>query len=285
MNSRRLKNWVKSFFKWESLSASKRWSIKFRLFNVVALVFNFLPLSLTPLCRFYGSDKGSHLFTPVYEKIFSALRYKKINLLEIGVGGYEDPYSGGESIFLWKSYFPFARLFFLDIVDKTHFSKGRVKVFQGSQNDADILQNVVREAGELDVIIDDGSHINQHQIESFEILFPSLKDGGIYVIEDTQTSYWPRFGGGGHQTKEYENSCMRYFLRLADELNYGEYLDKKFSPSEINKKIIEVSFYHNMIVVMKGDNRQVAIIESEDVSELKQPMDFKADAEHPSNVN
>ena len=269
MNSRRLKSWVKSFLKWESLSASKRWSIKFRLFNLVALVFNFLPLGLTPICRFYGSDKESHLFTPIYDKIFSSLRYKKINLLEIGVGGYEDPYSGGESIFLWKSYFPFARLFFLDIVDKTHFSQGRVKVFQGSQNDADILQNVVREAGELDVIIDDGSHINQHQIETFEILFPFLKDGGIYVIEDTQTSYWPRFGGGAHQTKEYEKSCMRYFLRLSDELNYGEYLDKKFSPSEINKKIIEVSFYHNMIVVMKGDNRQVAIIESEDVSELK----------------
>jgi hypothetical protein len=285
MNSRRIKNWAKRFLKWESLSASKRWSIKFRLFNMVALVFNFLPLSLTPLCRFYGSDKEDHLFTPVYDKIFSALRYKKINLLEIGVGGYEDPYSGGESIFLWKSYFPFARLFFLDIVDKTHFSQGRVKVFQGSQNDADILQNIVREAGEFDVIIDDGSHINQHQIESFETLLPFLKDGGIYIIEDTQTSYWPRFGGGGHQTKEYENSCMRYFLRLADELNYGEYLDKKFSPSEINKKIIEIGFYHNMIVVMKGNNEQVAIIESEDVSELKQPMDFNAEAEHPSNTN
>jgi len=87
--------------------------------------------------------------------------------LEIGVGGYDNPYSGGESIFLWKSYFPFARLFFVGIVDKTHFSQSRVKVFAGSQDDVNILQGVVDAAGKFNVIIDDGSHVNRHQIESF----------------------------------------------------------------------------------------------------------------------
>ena len=86
-------------------------------------------------------------------------------------------YSGGESIFLWESYFPFARLFFVEIVDKTHFSQSRVKVFAGSQDDVNILQRVVDAAGKFNVIIDDGSHVNRHQIESFEILFPSLKGG------------------------------------------------------------------------------------------------------------
>ena len=274
MNSRRLKDWVKKLFNWESLPSSKRWLIKTRLFDVSALVFNFLPLSITSLCRFYDSDKwGSHFYTLVYDNIFRPLKYKKINLLEIGVGGYDDPYSGGESIFLWKSYFPFAKLFFIDIADKTHFSKGRVKVFAGSQDDADILQRVADEAGKFDVIIDDGSHLNHHQIKSFEILFPSLRKGGVYVIEDTQTSYWPSFGGGGAKTREYENSCMRYFLRLADELNYGEFLDESFSPSEYNKNIIEISFHHNMIVVVKGS------------LELKQPMDFNLEEKQRLNAD
>ena len=113
--------------------------------------------------------------------------------------------------FLWKAYFPFARLFFIDTIEKTHFTQSRVKVFQGSQDDANVLQTVACEAGKLDIIIDDGSHINHHQIKSFEILFSFLKDGGIYIIEDTQTSYWPRFGGGDTKTKEYENSCMSFF--------------------------------------------------------------------------
>ena len=50
----------------------------------------------------------------IYDNIFRPHKYEKLNLLEIGVGGYDDPYSGGESVFLWKSYFPFARLFFVD---------------------------------------------------------------------------------------------------------------------------------------------------------------------------
>jgi hypothetical protein len=284
MKIRWLKNWVKKIFKWDSLSPQKRWSLKFRLFDISTLVFNLLPLSLTSLCSFYGSDKwGSHFYTSVYDNIFRPLKHQKINLLEIGVGGYEDPYSGGESIFLWKSYFPFARLFFIDIVDKTHFSQSRVKVVQGSQGDPKVLQSVIDEAGEFDVIIDDGSHINHHQIESFEILFLLLRDGGFYVIEDTQTSYWPSYGGGNVETSGYENSCMRYFLRLADELNYGEYLDDKFSPSEINKKIVEISFHHNMIVVKKGDNDQVSITDTHNISELEQPL--KVHPEEGGRVN
>ena len=79
--------------------------------------------------------------------------------------------------------------------------------------------------------IDYGSHINQHQIESFKTLFPFLKDGGIYIVEDIQTFYRPSFGGGNLKTEEYEKSCIRFFLGLVDGLNYGEYLDESFFSS------------------------------------------------------
>ena len=105
------------------------------------------------------------------------------------------------------------------------------------------------------------------------------------MIEDTQTSYWPSFGGGGAKTREYENSCMRYFLRLADELNYGEFLDESFSPSEYNKNIIEISFHHNMIVVVKGSNDQVPVTETRNILELKQPMDFNLEEKQRLNAD
>ena len=50
--------------------------------------------------------------------------------------------------------------------------------------------------GPFDFVIDDGSHASPQQIESFRILWPFIKDRGVYIIEDVQTSYWPAFGGG-----------------------------------------------------------------------------------------
>lgn len=269
-----LKEGIKKMLRWDALSPAKKFAVKFRVYVLANLVFKFLPLNLTFLARFYGSDKwGRHLYASVYEKLFHSLRYKKINLMEIGVGGYDDPHSGGSSVFMWKSYFPFARLFFIDIADKSRFSGGRAKIFQGSQGDTAFLRQVADEAGQFDIIVDDGSHINEHQIETFKTFFPFLKDRGVYVIEDTQTSYWPKFGGGNLETREYEQSCMRFFLGLVNGLNHGEFLDDNFSPSEFNKKIVEISFCHNLIVVRKGNNDQVSVLEKSNASRLKQPME------------
>src|SRR5882757_9979464 len=70
-----------------------------------------------------------------------------------------------------------------------------INIFKGSQVDKEFLRNVIKKIGNPDIIIDDGSHVNEHMIDTFKILFPLLKDGGVYVVEDTQTSYWPEFGG------------------------------------------------------------------------------------------
>jgi hypothetical protein len=54
-----------------------------------------------------------------------------------------------------------------------------------------LLQNVVNLTGKFDFIIDDGSHRNQDILKSFNFLFPKLNEGWVYIVEDTQTSYWP----------------------------------------------------------------------------------------------
>ena len=41
-----------------------------------------------------------------------------------------------------------------------------------------------------DIIIDDGSHVPQHQITSLACLLPALNPGGLYIIENVETSYW-----------------------------------------------------------------------------------------------
>ena len=67
---------------------------------------------------------------------------------------------------------------------------------QCDQTDKHSLARLSEEFGGFDIIIHDGSHINEHVIETFKWIFPLLRPNGIYAIEDTQTAYWPTWGGG-----------------------------------------------------------------------------------------
>ena len=139
------------------------------------------------------------------------MRKKHLNLLEIGVGGEEDVYKGGNSLRMWKRYFPNGNIFSIDIFDKSIHEEKRIKIFRGDQTDASFLNDISNKIGDIDIIIDDGSHINNHVIKTFEILFPKLKDGGIYVVEDTQTSYWPEYGGSSFDLSS-SFTIMNFFL-------------------------------------------------------------------------
>jgi hypothetical protein len=151
---------------------------------------------LTTLAVRHGTDKfGYHDYTPNYHAMFARLRDRPLRLLEIGVGGYGDEDRGGESLATWRDYFPNGRIIGIDIQKKVLDLGPRVRIFQGSQVDGEFLAEVVREEGPFDLIIDDGSHRNEHVVETFKLLFPTLAPGGIYAVEDTQTAFFPRFGG------------------------------------------------------------------------------------------
>ena len=175
---------------------------------------------LSRLALFFQTDKwGSHWYTQHYQRYFHTVRKKRLNLLEIGVGGYENSKLGAESLRMWKTYFPNGRIVGLDICDKTHFSEDRIDVRRGDQTDAEALRSLSSEYGGFDIVIDDGSHLNEHVIKTFGVLFPLLRPNGIYAIEDTQTSYWPTWGGGIDNPR----SLMTFFKGLADGLNHVEY--------------------------------------------------------------
>lgn len=211
---------------------------------------------LTALAKLYRTDKwGSHWYTPHYQHHFQKLRRKRLKLLEIGVGGYDNPKSGGESLRMWKHYFPYSDIYSLDIHDKSALEEARIKIYQGSQNDPAALRDVVRDMGRADIIIDDGSHINEHVITSFETLFPLLEDGGIYVIEDTQTSYWPAFGGDSYDLHR-AGTMMSYLKQRVDGLNYEELARKDYQASYFDRHIASLHFYHNLVFIYKGANQE-----------------------------
>lgn len=222
--------------------------------NIQRLRASFNDRDLNKLAQIFKTDKyGIHFYTPNYQTHFKSIKNKKINLLEIGVGGYKNPLSGGNSLRMWKAYFSKANIFAIDIYDKQKHEENRITIFKGSQVDYSFLDTVFKNIGSLDIIIDDGSHINEHVIKTFEYLFPKLNNGGVYVVEDTQTSYWPDYGGSSLDLND-KTKILPYFKALADGLNYQEFLIPNYKATVFDKTITSLHFYNNMIFIYKGDN-------------------------------
>jgi demethylmacrocin O-methyltransferase len=231
------------------LSADNKTKIKYFLAN-------FARNDLNKLAYIFGSDKyGTHFYTQHYMTHFKHLKNRKINLLEIGIGGAEDPNYGGHSLRMWKKFFPLAKIYGIDIFDKSSLCENRIKTFKGSQVDKHFLEEVTKEIGGIDIIIDDGSHFSEHIIETFKLLFHKLKTGGIYVVEDIQTSYWDHWGG---DSKDINNpkTAMNFFKNLTDCLNYTEFINMEYQPTYYDKHIISVHFYHNLVFIYKGNNNE-----------------------------
>ena len=208
---------------------------------------------LPALATYFGTDKwGEHWYARHYQTHFAPLRRRRLRILEIGIGGYDDPRAGGESLRMWKAYFPNAQIVGIDIADKHVHDEPRIRTVVGSQADAEFLRRLSGEAGPFDIVIDDGSHMSAHVIESFRTLFPLLSDDGIYVVEDTQTAYWPDFGGAEASDLAAPTS-MNFLKALVDGLNHREFLHRP-EPGYFDRHIVAAHFYHNLVFIKKGLN-------------------------------
>jgi hypothetical protein len=174
----------------------------------------------------------------IYERYLERYRDKSINFLEIGV-------QGGGSLQMWKKYFgENSKIVGIDIDPNTKFEEEQISVEIGNQSDTEFLKRVVEEHGPFDVIIDDGSHIQSDVLNSFFFLYPTLKRGGTYIIEDTHTAYFDVFQGG---IKSEANS-ISIFSNFVHDMNV-EYVDEPFVPQL--KDLSSMSFYNSMVIFEK----------------------------------
>jgi hypothetical protein len=116
--------------------------------------------------------------------------------MELGV------WEGGSAAFWFEAFLPDKHVAVdrLDRTDSEHFSEyvrrhdlaTRLKTYWGvAQEDTERLREIVTAEfdGPVDLVIDDASHIYGPTRASFETLFPHLRHGGLYIIEDWQWSY------------------------------------------------------------------------------------------------
>ena len=186
--------------------------------------------------------KWDHYFD-VYDRYFSKYVGKPVNILEIGI-------SHGGSLQMWKEYFGSqANIYAMDINPQCRqFEGGNVKIFIGSQEDEKFLQEVIKDLPELDIIIDDGGHTMNQQIVSFENLYLKVKEGGLYLVEDTHTSYWYEFHGG----LKKPGSFIEFSKNLIDSIYEGHITEKKkIRIDAITQHINSIAFYDSMVVFDK----------------------------------
>ena len=188
-------------------------------------------------------------FINIYDDLLSPYKSAQshssdpLRLLEIGV-------SKGGSLEIWKKYFGESALIYgIDIDERCReISIPGVQIRIGSQVDQAFLASVLNELGDPQIIIDDGSHHADHLSLTLDMLWPHLQDGGIYIIEDTHTSYWQEYGGGYQK-----NQTIIEFIKDAIDTMHQSYIRKKMPVRTefLRESLASITFYDSMIVLRK----------------------------------
>jgi hypothetical protein len=153
-------------------------------------------MHLAELFNKYGSDKDRNGYNPYYEALFHHRRHQKTKLLEIGIGtmipgvhssmvGYAlNGYKPGGSLRAWRDYFTNGWIIGCDVQPDTQFNdEHRIETKLGDSTNIDAV-NKLFEDHEFDIILDDGSHWDEHQLMTLRNLWPRVVRGGYYIIED-----------------------------------------------------------------------------------------------------
>ncbi|KJZ77561.1 hypothetical protein HIM_03285 [Hirsutella minnesotensis 3608] len=173
----------------------------------------------------YGTDKvTTHSYHHLYEKYMSSLRSRPVKMLEIGLGCNMD-YGPGASYYTWLEYLPLVDLYFIEsdapCVRKHKDQTPNAHVFVGDQADVGFLDHFAANTtshGLFDMVIDDGGHTMEQQMISLNHLWRIIKPGGLYIIEDLQTSYWSNYGGDPSRKDPAKHTTMKYLYEILDDL-------------------------------------------------------------------
>lgn len=198
------------------------------------------------LHKYYLNNAGKpfikwlHYFDS-YERHFESYRNTSPVVLELGV------FQGG-SLYMWRDYFgPGTKVVGVDCVPGCKLHEGKdVEVYIGSQDDPNLFNTIFEKYPMFDIVIDDASHNMQATIDSFNILYDKVSPNGVYLVEDTHTSYWSEFGGGLKQ----DNSFIEFAKSKIDELN-AVHTRGALPISTFTKSTEYIAFYDSIVVFKK----------------------------------
>ena len=200
-------------------------------------------------------NSPGHDYLRKYEFFINQFRQKHdFRLLELGIG---PDWNMGASLKIWLDYFT-REDFHALIVDinpnAKKFEDTKVSIEIGNLGSTKFLDQLGEST--FDLIVDDASHIWSHQIKAFESLFPSVSAGGVYIIEDTQTSF-------SNARKKWGVGCtldaFQYLTKLsALVVGGGGYhpligeTDKSSKITKFAKNIDSITFIRHSCIICKA---------------------------------
>lgn len=202
-----------------------------------------------PLEEYFRKNDGKlihkwlHYFE-IYDRHFNKYRNKPVTILEFGV------FQGG-SLQMWRHYFgKKARIIGVDINPKCkELEEKGIDIRIGDQEDRDFLKKLMRDIGPVDVVIEDGGHTMAQQVNTFEEVYPYVKDGGVFLIEDLHTSYWSDYDGGYRKN----SSFIEYSKNIIDDINAWHSHDQEsFKVNKYTKSVGGMHVYDSIIVFDKA---------------------------------
>ena len=181
----------------------------------------------------------------VYEEMFNKYVGKKITFVEVGV-------LQGGSLFMWREYFgKDARIIGIDLhPNAKELEKHGFEIYIGSQSDKNFWRNFYTKVGKIDILLDDGGHVNDQQIVTLSESVNNINDDGIIMTEDVHTSYFKKFGNPS------KYSYINYSKYLIDVVN------SRFPKTEIKKnnfrnKIYSISFYESIVAIKINSKKSI----------------------------
>jgi SAM-dependent methyltransferase len=200
-----------------------------------------------PLAQYFLRNQGRllykwHHYFEIYHRHFERFRGTSPVVLEVGV------FHGG-SLHMWRDYFgKGTKIIGIDIDPRCRqFEDEATTILIGDQADPAFLADVRKRYPRVDILIDDGGHRMAEQITTFGELYPHLQPNGVYLCEDTHTSYGAPWEGGLRRPGTF----IEFSKHLIDALNGWYYMPEGKDLDVHTTGTFSVSFYDSIVVVEK----------------------------------
>lgn len=200
--------------------------------------------TLDEIAKHHGADKSTsfHGYAPIYDRLFFPMRDLQIRLLEIGI-------EYGKSMRTWLDYFPKAEVVGVDVNPLVKLDNPRYTEVIADQNNAASMRQIADTHGPFDIVIDDGCHKADAVSVSFKELWPAVKRGGLYIVEDVFTFYHPMY-----QSKVQGSSWMHNLVDAVHQRgkSFHGAPDYNGPPSGLETELRFVFFSKGLAVMEKA---------------------------------
>lgn len=188
-----------------------------------------------------GTDQAScfHDYCKRMDEILAPIRHEPVVFMEQGV-------LGGAGLEMWSRYFdcPAANIIGIDPeIEKCRpINDPRVHAKRLSQTDLDGMFELGKKFHGFTVVCDDGSHFASQQIAAFNIVWPMIRPGGMWLCQDLHTAWSP-------QHCDASQTIMQFLHGLTEQLMAR---GAEAQAKNVTTDIADITFSHGFAVIRKA---------------------------------